>query len=343
VGGVFRLVAGAAQTDPTQDAQALRNALVAGEYEPSAATTGVIPGTTLTDYNASSVDKVTLPAGTVLSNKRIYGDITPGGPVTLRNCLLVGGTSQPSSDIGVVTATGSLRSGLIELYDCSIIPRAPKNGRNGVQGRQYKAVRCYVKNTTDGFGVFSTLGSNTAADVTIQQCMVEELLYSYPDPASSNHSDGAHTDCVQIQGGRNVRVIGNKLVATAIAETGTGANPQKPWLLERTPGWANGGCVVVQDNTGAGIDSSVVIDSNWTSGGLSHYNIKASAAGSVIQNGNVYRDTAVGTGNSGYWGRLETGMSQTAITGITTHRWIDGPYAGELLTFASRDRGLFIG
>lgn len=330
---------------------ASRASLVYGTYEPTTATTGVLPGTTLTDWNSPSTDKVTIPDGTVIENKIIYGDVIPGGSVIIRNCLAVGGTSAPTTDTGVFNCTGTARSGRLELYDVTIAPRNPRNGRNGVQGRQYTAERCYVKNTTDGFGVFSTIGAGTNADVTIKGCLVEDLLYTYPDPATSNHSDGAHTDCIQIQGGRNIQVIGNRLKATGIAEAGTGTNPNKPYLLDGGRNWANGACIIVQDNTGAGIDSTVVIDKNWTSGGISHYNVKTTGAGCQISNGKVYRDAAFrpATGYSSfdalnpYFVRFDAGMNQTDVIGITTQTWIDGPYAGNLLTWASRDLGMVIG
>lgn len=346
--GLWVPILGGAPADDVQEQLALRRLLKWGEYEPTAATTGVVEGTKLVNYNDPSTDKVSIPAGTYIENSIIYGDVKPLGPVKIVNCLAVGGLSKPTSDTGVFNCTGGLRSGLLELEDVAIIPRVPANGRNGVQGRQYSATRVHVRDTTDGFGVFSTLGANTNADVLIQQSLVSRLLYTYPDPATSNHDDGAHTDDVQYQGGKNVRILGNALYGYAGYESGSKPMPAqyKPWALEL--GYAPGGCIILQDNTGAGTDASVVADSNWTRGGLAHYNLKASAKGAIVRNGRVYRDTAVrpagagGEPHSGYWIRLEKGMAQTDVQGILTHTWVDGPYAGQQLTFASRDRGIII-
>lgn len=330
------------------DQIAYRNSLTYGAYEPTGvdtnptdATTGVPADVTFTAYNDPAVDKVSLPAGTVLTDKIIYGDITPLGYVELIRCLLLGGTSSPTNDIGVVTCTGS-RTGQTILRDCTIKPRVEANGRNGIQGRQYEAYRCDISGTVDGCGIFSTIAGRNA-DVTLLGNYIHDLVYIYPDLITTSHTDGTHNDCVQYQGGRGVWVMGNRLKATAHALAGTGSNPSKPWLIGT--GHANGAGIIVQRNTGDAPNLTVTVEKNWLSHGLSHLNGKASATSYTYRGNRHYRATATNSSPSwsGYWMRFDAGMDISGIVGAeTTNTWVDGPYAGQTLV-QPRDTGILIG
>jgi hypothetical protein len=311
---------------------ASRDSLVYGSYEPSASTTGVLPGTVLTDYNSPTVNTLTLPAGTVIENKRIYGDIKPGGAVTLRNCLLVGGNHVPSGASAIVDCNG-LRTGRdrIELTDCTLLPRHPSRNRDGIVGHHYNAFRCDISQTIDGLGIFITTDKGTSASVTALGNYIHDLVYFYPDyrngvSGATWHSDGSHNDCIQIQGGLNIWIKGNRLEATSHLGQGSQGNPDKPWLPGTTAlasGNANGACATIQDNTGAGIDNSVIIEQNYFSHGLSHANIKPNMK-FIYRNNKHYRKVADHTpGWSGYWIRLDqrAGCSVTGLVGTNT--WID--------------------
>ena len=330
---------------------ASRANLVYGTYRPDADTTGHIVTPDWKVLGDTSTNTFTPVAGQLYENMTIYGDIKlpTAGPVLFRNCELVGGSSTPTSDTGIVTAQGAIRGGYADFYDCTIRAWNPKNGRNGFIGRQYRAYRCNVSNVTDPFGVYSTLGPNTDADVEIRGCWGHDALYSYPDPASSNHSDGAHTDIIQCQGGSNVWIQGNFLEGTGVPQPGTGANPLKPWIMSETYGtnWANGVCCIIQNGTGAGINGSTfVVEDNWTKGGISHYALHSNITTVTVRNGKVYRDVAIrpagatGENSTGYWMRGSINLPKANVTGLYTHKWIDGPYAGQLLNDSSRDRGI---
>ncbi len=308
-----------------------RSDLVIGEYKPDALTTGVLPGTVLTDYNASSVDSFTISqAGTIIQNKRIYGDIhINAANVVIRNCELVGGNHTPSGASGVVDCNGSgVYNALIE--DCDIVPRKISRNRDGIVGHEYTARRNHVRNTIDGFGVFNKAGVSVSANVSLEGNYVHDLAYFYPDwrngvSGSTWHSDGSHNDCVQIQGGANIHVIGNNLTATSIAGPGTGANPDKPWLIGT--GNANGAAIIIQKNVGELVD--VVVEKNWLSHGLAEANFKPGTY--TFQNNICGRAVASNPPSwSGYWLRVDS-RAGTTINGLLDpgNRWED---TGELLT-----------
>lgn len=316
-----------------------RDSLVYGDYEPDATTAGVPAGTVLTDYNSPATNAVTIPNGALITDKRIYGDVTFAGSAELFRCELVGGNNTiTSGNVGILRCTNT-RTGIAKLTDCTIKPRQESNGRDCALGKQYELYRCHLSGGIDGCGIYSTSTTAPNCDVKVYGCLIEDLTYVYPDTITTSHTDGTHNDCIQIQGGRNIHILGNSLRGTAHALTGTGSNPQKPWLIGQ--GYNNGAVLIVQNNTGAGIDNTVLIEKNWLRGGLAHFNIKP-AMTFLAPNNKHYRATAVQSGTwSGYWTRFDQ-RSGTNVPGLTSgisSTWVDGPYAGQLLA-EPRDRGI---
>jgi hypothetical protein len=301
-----------------------RDSLVLGAYKPDASTTGVLAGTALTDYNASTVDTVTITTNnTVIENKRIYGDIKiQATGVRIRNCLLVGGNNIPTTQSGVVDCnSASCFDALIE--DCDIAPRRIALNRDGIVGHEYTARRCHIRNTIDGLGAFNRPGGSSDANVDIEGCYVHDLAYFYPDYSNgvsggALHSDGSHNDALQIQGGANIHVIGNNFMATSIAGPGTQTNPSKPWLIGQ--GQANGATIIIQKQSSTAALVNVVVEKNWLMGGLAQGNLKAGSY--TFRDNKCNRSVASGSGHSGYWLRLEN-RATTIVSGLLTNRWED--------------------
>lgn len=312
---------------------------------------GVIPGVTRTDFNATSVNNVTISApnpaagsGGIYANYNFYGDVkvTANVNITFNNCLFVGSNVDGTSQSACLDLR-SARTGIVTMNDCSFIPRKESDWRDCVVGHKYEAYRCYAKGGVDGFGIFVEPAKYSpavySADVVIKGCMVEDLAYRYPDRATPSHTDGTHNDCIQHQGGNNVTIQGNNLKGSSHAMVGSGTNPSKPWLLSGTDKWINGACLIIQEQTTTGpVATGNLIDSNWFWGGLSHMNIKPDIQFTYTNNKH-YRNTAVGTSWSGYWIRLDNHTpTVTGLTG-TTNTWVDGPYAGAVL-IEPRDKGI---
>jgi hypothetical protein len=315
-----------------------RDTLVYGQYKADETNTGVIPGTVLSNYNSTSANTVTIPAGAVIISKRIYGDATFLGSATVLNCVIYGGAQVITSGNTAVLNFNNTRAGIVTVKDSVIAPRTQSNGRDCVLGKQFELERCHIYGGIDGVGIYTTSTSDFSVKVKVRGCLIEDLTYVFPDLITPTHLDGTHNDPIQIQGGRDILIKGNTLRGTSHALAGTGTNPQKPWLIGL--GYCNGSCVIVQNNTGAGIDHTVIIEDNYTSGALTHYNIKPGIV-FTMNNNHLYRETAVATGWSGYWARFDD--HTTTVTGLNsgtlTNRWIDGPHAGELLA-EPRDSGI---
>lgn len=318
---------------PPEAIKPSRDALVYGTYEPTHSQVGItVPADQLVEYNSPSDNAVTIPGGASIAGKIIYGDITFAGAALLKNCLLVGGNHAPTSATGVLRCINT-RTGQAVLIDCTIKPRRESNFRDCALGRQYKLERCHLVGGVDGCGIYA----NGPADVEVLGCLIEDLVYVYPD---GGHTDGTHNDCIQIQGGQRIRIIGNSLRGTSHALPGTGANPVNPWLLEG--GWSNGACVIVQNNVGAGgtLDGTVVVEGNWLRGGRLHTSVQDSGNNWVYRNNRHYYDVAVNPEGSRWWIGIESRSKSSNVTGLTaggqvantTNVFVDGPMAGRPLT-----------
>ena len=341
-----------------------RDALIYGNYEPDGNTTGILPGTNLTAYNSTSVDTFTLPSalnsasiaagwfsykgGMALKDKVIHGDMRPPSgqtvPIFILNSLCLGGNHKPSADDGVMNCASSSRTGSaakVTMVDCEIAPRRPSIGRDGIRGRAFDVFRCDIHNVVDGVGIFATTQQGTVyADVNVKGNWIHNLAYTYPDTLTPSHTDGTHNDCIQHQGGRNVRIRGNALHCTttpADVTAGSGTNPQCPWLIGQNMG--NGAALIIQNNTGQGVDNTTIAEQNFLYGGKAHLNVKSNIQ-FVYRNNRHYRKTAQVSGGggtepncSGYWIRFDDHTTEVSglNTGVNNNRWIDGPYAGNQL------------
>lgn len=313
-----------------------RDDLVYGAYEPGPSNTGTRGN--LSDYNGAGTQIANVTSG-MIENKVIYGDIKWSGsqPLTLKNCLLVGGPHIPSGASGVVDCNNQHAAPII-LIDCEVRPREPRN-RDCIVGYKWEAYRCNLHRGVDGMGIFARPQFTNNADVIAMGNWVHDLTYIYPDyrngvSGQTWHTDGTHNDGVQIQGGRNIHLLGNflDLLHSDPLASNTGPNPDKTWLSEVRG--TNGAGLTIQDNTGAGIDTTVVVEKNWFRGGLAQINVKPNF-NFVLRNNNHYRDVAInytdlpGTWN-GYWIRIDQRSGQV-ITGLATNRWVDGPLAGRVM------------
>lgn len=245
--------------------------LVPGTYKPDATTTGVV-STNLPVYNDPATQSLIITQDNlVLQNLTIYGDIKiRARGVTIRGCVLRGGDYIPSGNTGVVDCNSSSCFDAV-IEDCLIDPIKPSYYRDGIVGHEYTARRNHVRYTNDGFGAFITTAIGTQCNVTIEANYVHDLTYWYPDPA---HTDGTHNDCLQIQGGANIHVIGNNFVGFSVKGAGSGNNPDKPRLLSESPKMINGSCVIVQKQSTTAALVNVVIEKNWLNGGLAGMNMK---------------------------------------------------------------------
>lgn len=324
-----------------------------GSYTPEKrVTAGLVRPGDLNELNSPATNTFTLVDGETYIDKIIYGDIRPpsvhNNNIDLINCLTPGGLHIPSTNSGVINCDNSRSgNGKVRLWDCEIDPRVPSLNRDCIRGHKWEMYRTWMQQGVDGMGIFVQPTTNGGrCDVVAMGNIVENLMYAYPDYDNgvngvTEHSDGTHSDCIQYQGGKNVSVKGNLLMGTATAIPSSDPNPTKPWLLEGDPRWTSGSLIVIQDNTGAGINTTVVFEENFLYGAPTQVNIK-SGANFVFRNNKHYRLVATHSTSplwSGYWTRFDYPAYPDLVVGLDTNTWIDGPYAGQVLT-SPRDRGI---
>jgi hypothetical protein len=182
-----------------------------GGRRPGPGTTGVPAGTTLRRHDG---DLRITTADQVVENLDIHGFVRVDAPgVTIRRCRIRGGpfADRDADPRGPVPPGGwpgpsmlfcpNGRGLLIE--DCTILPDDPIFWIGGLKGYGFTARRLDVSRVQD---TAMTYGD----DCLIEACWFHDQETGEFDPRGK--ADGpSHTDGVQVQGGRNVRIIGNDM------------------------------------------------------------------------------------------------------------------------------------
>ena len=299
----------------------------------------------LDDYNSPAADTVNIPDGTELVGKRIYGDITNLGEALYTDCEIVGGSHTPSGASGAVNGHNT-RTGIAQFVRCTFAPRAERLNRDAIVGKQFELYACDISGGIDGVGIFSNITSSPGNEchVKVYGCWIHDMVGFYPDyrngvSGATWHSDGSHMDCIQIQGGREIHILGNFCQAYGHKGDPTDVFPVNDWAMEA--GYAQGSGIIVGNETGAGIDNTLVIEENWVMGGGAAIAGVGGGHTFILRNNRILRENS-GThpdhpfSHDGYWVRGISEAAGQTITGFTlggqTNRWEDGPYAGNLIS-----------
>lgn len=270
----------------TVDPFTYRQSLTIGTYKPDASTCGLLndPARPLTvfsgDYTAST-------AGASIKDLQINGRlIINADNVTVDNCWVRGPqTAWSGSDTGCVLVTSPTRNAV--LRDCLIDPAVPAPRLDGIRYCGYTAIRCRIRNTTDGFGVFNTSGG--AMNVSILGSWVENMAKFYPDEGV--HTNGTHNDAIQLQGGSTATITGNRLesVLSTTAGNTSGLDVTSSGTAKSPP--CTVGNSVIQLNSNTGPLTDVTIDSNYMYGGImginglnTSFNTPSNLTGLVVTN-----------------------------------------------------------
>jgi len=290
-----------------------RTSLVPGTYKPAASTTGVPDGLKLTPYNTGGADLVITKDGTVLDGLEIWGDIKVRAKnVTIKNSKLHGGKQIPSSNTGIIDANNANVSNLV-VQDSTLDPQRPSYYRDGIVGHDYTALRNEIMHTNDGLGIFNRPGGPTTANVTASGNYIHTLTYWSNDPA---HSDGTHNDGIQVQGGSNIKIVGNNIQAFVQTGSGSAKSPRDPY--------AGIGIMLQQNVSKLG---NVVVEDNYVDGGQTSINIdhtasKQSSISVTVKENNLGRNQFDFGGGSKYPIRIIK-KSASTVTGLFTNRWED--------------------
>ncbi len=150
------------------------------------------------------------------------------------------------------------------VEDSTLIPAAPNNNIDGVRGSNFTLRRVEISKTVDGVHIHGTTARDDAAagNVAIEQSWIHDLPH-YDD---SSHSDGTHNDGVQIIGGKNIRITGNRIDGII----------------------HNAGVMITKERNDV---SNVAITGNWAAGGactINVYDKNASAIAGLSLTGNTF-------------------------------------------------------
>jgi hypothetical protein len=251
--GVSVAVAASVVTLASNDARAATSAA----QRPSAANTGVPPGTTLTRHDGNiTITK----AGTVLEDLDVHGFvIVEASNVTIERSIVRGGVSHGDTAlVKVVSGTNVL------VEDSELVPEDPSVQIDGIRGANYTVLRDNIHGTTDGSKV-------TGDNVTITDSYIHDLPYWAHDP--DQHGNPAHNDGVEIFVGKNLHITNN---AFYIATYGNSA---------------------MQVNQNLGTVTDLHFTGNYADGGHCTVNLvvqpKASMTGIQVDDNRFGRDTSI--------------------------------------------------
>jgi hypothetical protein len=198
--------------------------------KPSAATTGVPAGTSLTSHTG---DIVVTKAGTVLDRMDIHGFvIVRANNVRITNSIVRGGRSTGIST-GLITDYGY--PGLV-IENVDVKPDYPSVYFDGIKGNNFTARRVHVQGNVDSVKIH---GDN----VTVENSLLENTTKYANDP--SQGGGPSHNDNIQILYGSNLTIRGNTIRgSTNFAILGAASRGNTPNLVI-TGNWLDGGhCTV---------------------------------------------------------------------------------------------------
>lgn len=198
---------------------------------PSAANTGVPPGTTLTLHDGNiTITK----AGTVLSDLDVHGFVVvEASNVTIERSIVRGGISHGDTAlVKVVSGTN------VVVEDSELVPEDPSVQIDGIRGANYTALRDNIHGTTDGSKV-------TGDNVTITDSYIHDLPYWAHDPDQGGKP--AHNDGVEIFVGKNLHITDNAFYIATYGNSAMQVNQNLGVVtdLHFTGNYADGGhCTV---------------------------------------------------------------------------------------------------
>ncbi|THG30763.1 hypothetical protein [Naasia lichenicola] len=145
-----------------------------------------------------SGDVTVTQAGTVLDSLDIHGRVIVKAPnVTIRNSIVRGTDS--GGKYGLIDAMGGYAN--LQVIDTEIAASNPNWSVNGIMGSNFELHGVNIHNTVDQVSI---AGSN----VVIANSWLHGGLWFADDP---DHSDGSHSDNIEMTGGSNVTITGNTL------------------------------------------------------------------------------------------------------------------------------------
>ena len=276
-----RAVDGAGNVDPSPESRTWTVvSATPGASKPEAWNTGVPAGTTLRRHDGDLT--ITTP-GTVIDSLDVYGFVRVQAPnVTIRRSIVRGGEATTGS--GLVVATTASASNLV-IEDSELVPRIVSPWLNGIQGGNFTLRRVESRGTVDNVGIH-------LSNVRVESSWLHGTTYFASSP--QHGGTPSHNDAIQVHGGQNIRIVGNRLEEAYNAAIMLQQNysPTSDVVISRN--WMNhGGCTVNVNHKGGTSLSGITITDNRFGRDTRNLDcaIIATAASNVATSGNVWDDT----------------------------------------------------
>lgn len=258
--------------------------LKVGFDKPNATNTGVPFGTVLKRHDGNIT--VTTP-GTVLQDLDIYGKVMVNTTdVVIRRCRVRGLSSYApagdSSQALITTTHSAVRRLLVE--DCYLKPNVAHNTMNGMLGHDFTVRRTHFENCSDAIGTFNTHNPSGAVNVVIEGNYLHALYYIRPSDTGTRR-EGTHNDCIQISGGSNYRIVGNRLdnfYNPTLGSAPLDGSPTGQYQVtgnQYFPSMTATGALIITPNVGP--VGNVLVDRNWLDGGSPSLNVSEKGRGAV--------------------------------------------------------------
>ena len=211
-----------------------RDSLVLGAYKPSVATTGTIPGITLTTVTTATAytQSGTAANPIIIQNMKFMNKVNINGCkyLTFKNCAFYGPPSGATT-AAALTSTNFDNANLV-FQDCLFTQQAPTTeAAVGVQGGHNSTfLRCEFKGTSDCIALVHSQGTWANAhdgpmNLTVHGSYFHDLAYFCPEPTRDPDDNASHCDCIQIRGGSNIIVRYNTFVSHLDPNIGAANQP----------------------------------------------------------------------------------------------------------------------
>lgn len=232
---------------PTKPAQPKKPAQPAQPAQGGGTKYGVPPGTSLRVHQG---DLTITKAGTHISGVDVRGFVRIKAPnVTFENSIVRGDTKQKRSIAMIASEHPGVR-----IKNVTLSPVKQSVYIDGIKGYGFTASNMLIKNVVDSVLIF---GSNSAVK--------NSYLHSNAHFASDPHQGGgaSHDDGVQVEGGKNITISGNRIEGAFNAAIQVTQNRGKTENLKITNNYlSGGGCTINISEKGKGSLPGLVIGDN---------------------------------------------------------------------------------
>lgn len=222
--------------------------------------------------------------------------------VVFTNCRFSGIDGNPANT-GLVAVSNDRSLGVASFTAtrCSMIPRYPNDGIDGVRGSNFTLDACEITRTVDGmqqFGDLSTRHDPYAGNVLVQNCWIHDLIHYDNNSHPGTGDPGTHNDGVQIGGGDNIRFI-NNIFSGTMRNAGMFISQARQdisvLIIEgNTFGAGSAAAINLYDNAGSGPVTGLRIASNIFDAATTGYTMLVSKRtlqdGAPYIQGNVWSD-----------------------------------------------------